>query len=45
MLEPIGPLTYLVLKRVDDLAYGAGLWYEVVRERSIRRAQARRFSL
>lgn len=33
--EPIGPLTYLVLKRVDDLAYGAGLWYGVVRERNI----------
>ncbi|CKT64945.1 sugar transferase [Mycobacterium tuberculosis] len=24
-----------MLKRVDDLAYGAGLWYGVVRERNI----------
>lgn len=34
--EPIGLLTYLLLKRVDDLAYGLGLWYGVVRERNIR---------
>ncbi|RFD26230.1 mycofactocin system glycosyltransferase [Mycobacterium uberis] len=33
--EPIGLLTYLVLKRVDDLAYGIGLWWGVVRERNI----------
>ena len=33
--EPIGLLTYLVLKRVDDLAYGIGLWSGVVRERNI----------
>jgi mycofactocin glycosyltransferase len=33
--KPIGLLTYLVLKRVDDLAYGLGLWYGVVRERNI----------
>ncbi|OSC42891.1 mycofactocin biosynthesis glycosyltransferase MftF [Mycobacterium decipiens] len=33
--EPIGLLTYLLLKRVDDLAYGVGLWYGVVRERNI----------
>jgi mycofactocin system glycosyltransferase len=32
----IGPLTYLLLKRVDDLAYGIGLWYGVLRERNIR---------
>ena len=35
MPEPIGLLTYLVLKRLDDLAYGLGLWYGVVRERNI----------
>lgn len=33
--EPIGLLTYLLLKRVDDLAYGIGLWYGVLRERDI----------
>ncbi|BBX65286.1 putative mycofactocin biosynthesis glycosyltransferase MftF [Mycobacterium saskatchewanense] len=34
--QPIGLLTYLVLKRVDDLAYGLGLWWGVVRERNLR---------
>jgi mycofactocin glycosyltransferase len=34
--EPIGLLTYLLLKRVDDLAYGLGLWWGVVRERNPR---------
>lgn len=33
--EPIGLLTFLLLKRVDDLAYGIGLWYGVLRERNI----------
>jgi mycofactocin system glycosyltransferase len=33
--RPIGVVTYLLLKRVDDLAYGLGLWYGVVRERNI----------
>jgi mycofactocin glycosyltransferase len=33
--EPIGLLTYLLLKRVDDLAYGIGLWWGVARERHI----------
>lgn len=33
--EPIGLLTFLLLKRVDDLAYGIGLWYGVVRERNL----------
>lgn len=33
--EPIGLLTFLVLKRVDDLAYGIGLWYGVLRERNV----------
>ncbi|MGH3552483.1 MAG: mycofactocin biosynthesis glycosyltransferase MftF, partial [Mycobacterium sp.] len=34
-VRPVGLLTYLVLKRVDDLAYGLGLWYGVLRERNI----------
>ena len=32
--RPIGPLGYMTLKRLDDLAYGAGLWAGVVRERT-----------
>jgi len=34
--EPIGLLTYLLLKRADDLAYGLGLWWGVLRERNVR---------
>jgi mycofactocin glycosyltransferase len=33
--KPIGLFSYLLLKRIDDLAYGLGLWYGVVRERNI----------
>jgi mycofactocin glycosyltransferase len=33
--KPIGLLTYVLLKRLDDLAYGLGLWYGVLRERNI----------
>ena len=33
--RPIGLLSYLVLKRLDDMAYGLGLWSGVVRERNI----------
>ncbi|MCW1960020.1 MAG: mycofactocin biosynthesis glycosyltransferase MftF [Mycobacterium sp.] len=33
---PIGPLSHLVLKRLDDIAYGAGLWRGVLRERTLR---------
>ena len=33
--KPIGVVTYLLLKRLDDLAYGLGLWYGVVRERNL----------
>jgi hypothetical protein len=33
--RPIGLLWYLVLKRLDDMAYGVGLWSGVVRERNI----------
>lgn len=32
--RPLGLLGYLLLKRLDDLAYGAGLWGGVVRERN-----------
>jgi mycofactocin glycosyltransferase len=32
----IGLLSYLLLKRLDDLAYGIGLWSGVLRERNIR---------
>jgi mycofactocin system glycosyltransferase len=31
----VGLLTYVMLKRLDDLAYGAGLWMGVVRERNL----------
>jgi len=34
--RPIGLLSYLLLKRLDDLAYGLGLWSGVVRERNIK---------
>ena len=34
--KPIGPLGYLVLKRLDDGAYGAGLWSGAARERTLR---------
>lgn len=33
--RPLGLPAYLVLKRVDDLAYGLGLWRGVVRERNL----------
>lgn len=31
----VGPLSYLLLKRIDDIAYGLGLWTGVVRERHL----------
>jgi mycofactocin system glycosyltransferase len=34
--RPIGLVTYFLLKRLDDLAYGLGLWYGVIRERNLR---------
>ncbi|OHV04871.1 mycofactocin biosynthesis glycosyltransferase MftF [Mycobacterium talmoniae] len=34
-VKPIGLVSYLLLKRLDDLAYGIGLWSGVVRERNI----------
>lgn len=33
--ERIGLVPYLVLRRLDDIAYGAGLWCGVVRERTL----------
>ncbi len=33
--RPIGLVAYLLLKRLDDVAYGLGLWGGVVRERNI----------
>ncbi|KKW65797.1 mycofactocin biosynthesis glycosyltransferase MftF [Mycolicibacterium elephantis] len=33
--KPIGLFTYLLLKRLDDIAYGTGLWTGVVRERHL----------
>lgn len=33
--KPIGPIGYTALKRLDDLAYGAGVWAGVVRERTL----------
>ncbi|MGI9126443.1 MAG: mycofactocin biosynthesis glycosyltransferase MftF [Mycobacterium sp.] len=33
--EPIGPLGQMLFKRLDDVAYGAGLWAGVVRERTL----------
>ncbi len=32
---PIGPLGYLLLKRLDDLAYGTGLWAGALRQRTL----------
>lgn len=33
--KPVGLLTHILLKRLDDLAYGIGLWTGVVRERQL----------
>ncbi|BBX27305.1 mycofactocin biosynthesis glycosyltransferase MftF [Mycolicibacterium alvei] len=33
--KPVGLLTHILLKRLDDLAYGVGLWTGVVRERQL----------
>ncbi|GAC67761.1 mycofactocin biosynthesis glycosyltransferase MftF [Gordonia soli] len=32
---PMGPLTYVVFRRLDDLAYGAGLWQGALSNRDI----------
>ena len=34
--KPIGLCAYVLLKRLDDLAYGTGLWVGVVQERTLR---------
>ncbi len=33
--KPLGPLGYIALKRLDDLAYGAGVWAGALRERTV----------
>lgn len=33
--KPVGLLPYLLLKRLDDIAYGTGLWTGVLRERHL----------
>ncbi len=33
---PMNPLSFIGLKRLDDLAYGAGLWAGVARQRDLR---------
>ncbi|MGB3480585.1 MAG: mycofactocin biosynthesis glycosyltransferase MftF [Mycobacterium sp.] len=33
--KPLGLIAYLLLKRLDDIAYGTGLWTGVVRERTL----------
>jgi mycofactocin system glycosyltransferase len=38
----LDPLTVLVARRLDDLAYGAGLWWGAARRRSLRCLQVRR---
>jgi mycofactocin system glycosyltransferase len=34
--KPLGLFTFLLLRRLDDLAYGAGLWVGVLRECTLR---------
>ena len=34
-VRPVGIIAYLMIKRLDDLAYGAGLWESVVRGRTV----------
>ncbi len=31
----VGLFTYVLLRRLDDIAYGVGLWQGVVRERQL----------
>ena len=33
--KPLGLVSYLALKRLDDLAYGLGLWFGAARERTV----------
>jgi hypothetical protein len=32
--SPLNPLVYLLIRRLDDLAYGAGLWCGAIRDRT-----------
>jgi len=32
----VGPVRFIVARRLDDLAYGAGLWWGALRSRSPR---------
>jgi len=34
-IRPLGLVPYVMLKRLDDLAYGAGLWSGVIKERNL----------
>ncbi|WP_396935873.1 mycofactocin biosynthesis glycosyltransferase MftF [Mycolicibacterium sp.] len=34
-VKPVGVVTHVLLKRLDDIAYGTGLWTGVVRERHL----------
>lgn len=38
--DRLGPLGYLAVKRLDDLAYGAGLWTGMIQERTLRPLKA-----
>lgn len=33
--RPLGLVSYVLMKRLDDLAYGAGLWCGAVQERTV----------
>lgn len=33
--KPLGLMPYLLLKRLDDIAYGTGLWTGIIRERTM----------
>ncbi len=33
--RPLGLVSYVLMKRLDDLAYGAGLWWGAVQERTV----------
>lgn len=35
-VRPAGPVGYLTLQRLDDLSYGAGVWFGMVRGRTLR---------
>jgi mycofactocin glycosyltransferase len=33
--SPLNPLIYLLIRRTDDVAYGAGLWHGAIRDRTV----------